>query len=90
MEKEKQLRKKIEDALSEADSLRQEIARLQSILSGKDSEIKQMQDRVKEAEDIMKQEKKKASERVQQVEREFNEKEKTLTDRLKHQMNQLI
>ena len=42
-----------------------------------------MQDRVKEAEDIMKVEKKKAQERVQQVEREFYEKERTLHDRLK-------
>jgi hypothetical protein len=38
----------------------------------------------------MKREKKKAEERVAQVEREFGEKERTMMDRLKREMNTLI
>jgi chromosome segregation ATPase len=87
LEKEKGLRKKIEEGLAEVESLKQEIARLSGILGGKDGEIKAMQERVKEAEDTMKQEKKKAQERVHQVEREYNEKERVLNENLKQKLN---
>ncbi len=45
---------------------------------------------MREAEDSAKLEKKKAQERVAQVERDFNEKERLMTDKLKQQMNNLI
>ena len=56
----------------------------------KQYEIKQMQDRVKEAEQIMETEKQKCKERINQVESEFNLKERTLQEKLKRDMNQLI
>jgi hypothetical protein len=49
-----------------------------------------MQDRVKEAEQIMETEKQKCKERINQVESEFNLKERTLQEKLKRDMNQLI
>lgn len=73
--------------MSEVESLKKEIARLTGILNGKDGEIKAMQERVKEAEDNMKQEKKKAQDRVQQVEREYGEKERALNENLKFKLN---
>ncbi len=70
--------------------MKQEIGRIQGILGGKDGEIRAMQAQVKEAEDTMKREKKKAEERVALVEREFGEKERTMMERLKREMNTLI
>jgi hypothetical protein len=49
-----------------------------------------MVDQVREAEDTVKRERKKAEEKVAAVEREFHEKERTLTERLKRDMNNLI
>lgn len=49
-----------------------------------------MMDQVREAEETVKRERKKAEDRVAQVEREFNEKERTMTERLKRDMNNLI
>lgn len=49
-----------------------------------------MQDRVKEAEAIMKEEKQKCKERIKEVEDEFNMKERSLMEKLKKDMNQLI
>lgn len=49
-----------------------------------------MQDRVKEAEEVMEKEKQKCKERIKQVEDEFNIKEKTLHEKLKKEMNGLI
>ena len=58
-------------------------------LGDKDFEIKKMQDRVKEAA-IMKEEQKKCKARIQEVEEEFGLKERSLMDKLKKDMNQLI
>jgi hypothetical protein len=45
---------------------------------------------VKEAEEIMKEEKQKCKARIKEIEDEFNSKERTLMDKLKREMNQLI
>jgi hypothetical protein len=45
---------------------------------------------VREADDTVKRERKKAEEKVAAVEREFYEKERTMTDKLKREMNNLI
>jgi len=49
-----------------------------------------MVDQVREAEETVKRERKKAEERVATVEREFNEKERSLMDKIKRDMNGLI
>ena len=49
-----------------------------------------MQDRVRQAEETMQEERRKNKQRIEEVEREFFEKEKELTERLKRDMNQLI
>jgi hypothetical protein len=49
-----------------------------------------MVDQVREAEETVKRERKKAEERVATVEREFNEKERNLMDKIKREMNTLI
>ena len=56
----------------------------------KDNQLKGMVDQVREAEDTVKRERKKAEERVATVEREFNEKERNLMDKIKREMNNLI
>jgi hypothetical protein len=49
-----------------------------------------MVDQVREAEETVKRERKKAEEKVALVEREFNEKERNLMDKIKREMNNLI
>ena len=49
-----------------------------------------MQDRVKDAEDKMQRESKKSKDRVIEVEREFSDKERSLNERIKREMNTLI
>lgn len=49
-----------------------------------------MQEKVKEAEAIMKEEKLKCKERIKEIEDQFNIKERTLMEKLKKDMNQLI
>jgi hypothetical protein len=49
-----------------------------------------MVDQVREAEETVKRERKKAEERVATVERELNEKERNLMDKIKREMNTLI
>jgi hypothetical protein len=49
-----------------------------------------MVDQVREAEETVKRERKKAEERVATVEREFNEKERSLMEKIKRDMNGLI
>jgi|LauGreDrversion4_2_1035121.scaffolds.fasta_scaffold120653_2 hypothetical protein len=56
----------------------------------KDNQLKGMADQVREAEETVKRERKKAEERVATVEREFNEKERNLMDKIKREMNNLI
>lgn len=60
---------------------------LTEVINEKKHEIKQMQDRVKEAEQVMETEKQRCKERIKQVEDEFNLKERTLHDKLKRDMN---
>ena len=59
-------------------------------LKAKESEIKGMLDQVREADETVKRERKKAEEKVVAVEREFYEKERIMTDKLKREMNNLI
>lgn len=49
-----------------------------------------MQERVKEAEATMEREKRECKDRIQEIEDQFNAKEKTLHEKLKRDMNQLI
>ena len=49
-----------------------------------------MQECVKDAEDKMQREKVRCQEKVSSVEREFNEKEKHLMDKLKREMNTMV
>ena len=56
----------------------------------RDSEIMSIKDRVREAMETMEQEKRKCKERIQEVEQEFMDKERTLQDKLKKDMNALI
>jgi len=49
-----------------------------------------MQDRVKDVEDKMQRESKKSKDRVIEVEREFSDKERSLNERIKREMNTLI
>ena len=60
---------------------------LTEVINEKKHEIKQMQDRVKEAEQVMETEKQRCQDRIKQVEDEFNLKERTLHDKLKRDMN---
>ena len=59
-------------------------------MNGKDSEIRVMQERVKDAEEKSEKEKRKCQEKISTVEREFNEKERTLHEKVKREMNKLI
>lgn len=85
--REKELMKRITELQNEITNLKGEVKELSSKLAGKDFEIKTMQDRVQEVEVLMKEEKKKCKERIQEIENEFNLKEKTLLDKLKKDMN---
>jgi Skp family chaperone for outer membrane proteins len=49
-----------------------------------------MQDKVKDAEEKLQKERIKCQEKVSQVERDFNEKERSLMEKLKRDMNNMV
>lgn len=79
--------KRISELTNDITSLKSEVKDLTHTLAGKDFEIRSMQDRVKEAESIMKEEQQKCKDRIKQIEDDFLTKEKHLYDKLKRDMN---
>lgn len=82
--------KRIAELTNELNTSKAKIGELMTTVDEKTYEIKTMQDRVQEVQEIMEKEKRKHQERIQQIEQEYSDKERMLNDKLKREMQQLI
>lgn len=88
--REKELLNKISELQEEVSQLQLTVKDLEDQVKERDCEIMGMKDRVREAMETMENEKRICKERIQEVESEYIEKERTLHDKLKREMSALI
>ena len=88
--REKELMKRISDLTNELNISKAKVGELMTTVDDKNFEIKTMQDRVQEVQEIMEKERRKHQERIQEIESDYVEKERMLNEKLKRDMHNLI